>query len=54
MTTHTFRKKLGQNFLRDTNLMKIMRCVNPLPNHRFLKIDPSESALTEKLVIAAF
>ncbi len=50
-TAHTFRKKWGQNFLQDTNLlMKIIRHVDPKPLDRILEIGPGEGALTEKLL----
>ncbi len=51
MTTHTFRKKWGQNFLADTNLLnRIVRTVNPGPEDRILEIGPGEGALTELLL----
>ncbi len=50
-TKHTFRKKWGQNFMTDTNLlMKIIRHVDPQPTDRILEIGPGEGALTEKLL----
>ena len=48
---HPFRKKWGQNFLADTNLLnRIVRHVNPQPDDRILEIGPGEGVLTEKLL----
>ena len=45
---HPFRKKWGQNFLTDTNLLdKIIRTIDPQPSDNFLEIGPGEGALTE-------
>ena len=45
---HPFRKKWGQNFLTDRNLLnKIVRKINPTKNDSFLEIGPGEGALTE-------
>lgn len=50
-TDHTFRKKWGQNFLADGNLlMRLLRTVKPRLEDRFLEIGPGEGAMTEKLV----
>ncbi len=50
-TDHPFRKKWGQNFLADTNLLqKIVRTVNPKPEDRILEIGPGEGALTERIL----
>ena len=50
--THPFRKKWGQNFLTDKNLLdKIVRMVNPKKNDSFLEIGPGEGALTEKILV---
>jgi len=47
-TQHTFRKKWGQNFLTDTNLLrKIVRTIDPKPDDSVLEIGPGEGALTE-------
>ncbi|MFQ5453149.1 MAG: 16S rRNA (adenine(1518)-N(6)/adenine(1519)-N(6))-dimethyltransferase RsmA, partial [Candidatus Zixiibacteriota bacterium] len=51
MTSHPFRKKWGQNFLADTNLLnKIIRIIDPRPEDRILEIGPGEGVLTEKLL----
>lgn len=50
-THHTFRKKWGQNFLVDTNLLrKIVRTINPQDNDSILEIGPGEGALTEHVL----
>ena len=47
---HPFRKKWGQNFLTDKNLLdKIVKVVNPKINEHFLEIGPGEGALTERM-----
>lgn len=48
---HFARKKWGQNFLADTNLLdKIVRAVDPADTDRILEIGPGEGALTERLL----
>ena len=48
--SHPFRKKWGQNFLTDSNLLdKIARTIDPESKDRFLEIGPGEGALTEKI-----
>ena len=50
-TQHTFRKKWGQNFLADTNLLrKIVRTINPQNGDSILEIGPGEGALTERIL----
>ena len=50
-THHTFRKKWGQNFLADTNLLrKIVRTINPTADDTILEIGPGEGALTEHIL----
>jgi len=50
-TQHTFRKKWGQNFLADTNLLrKIVRTINPTADDTILEIGPGEGALTEHVL----
>lgn len=50
-TLHTFRKKWGQNFLADTNLLrKIVRTINPTADDAILEIGPGEGALTERVL----
>ena len=47
---HPFRKKWGQNFLVDTNLLnKIANTINPEPDNCILEIGPGEGALSEKI-----
>jgi len=47
---HPFRKKWGQNFITDTNLLeKIVRIIEPKPNDNFLEIGPGEGALTDRI-----
>ena len=47
---HPFRKKWGQNFLRDPNIIrKIIRCLNPDKNDVILEIGLGDGALTDKL-----
>ena len=47
---HTFRRKWGQNFLTDKNLLdKIVKVVSPKNNEYFLEIGPGEGALTERV-----
>ncbi len=47
---HPFRKRWGQNFLADTNLLdKIARTINPMSSDRFIEIGPGEGALTERI-----
>ena len=48
---HTFRRKWGQNFLTDINLLrKIVRTINPSKNDSLLEIGPGEGALTERIL----
>ncbi len=45
---HPFKKRWGQNFILDKNLLdKLTRTIKPLSNDRFLEIGPGEGALTE-------
>ena len=47
---HPFRKKWGQNFLNDNNLLnKIVKTLNPLSHDTFLEIGAGDGALTEKI-----
>jgi 16S rRNA (adenine1518-N6/adenine1519-N6)-dimethyltransferase len=47
---HPFRKRWGQNFLADTNLLdKIARTIGPRSSDHFLEIGPGEGALTERI-----
>lgn len=48
---HPFRKKWGQNFLTDTNLLnKIARTIDPKEGDQFLEIGPGGGALTERIL----
>lgn len=48
---HSFRKKWGQNFLADPNLLKrITRTVDPCPDDLILEIGPGEGVLTERIL----
>ena len=50
---HFAKKKWGQNFLADTNLLKrIVRTIDPQPSDHVLEIGPGEGALTELLLPA--
>ncbi len=45
---HPFRKRWGQNFLVDKNLLeKIARVINPKENDCFIEIGPGEGSLTK-------
>ena len=47
---HSFRKKWGQNFLNDTNLLnKIVKVINPHSKDSILEIGAGDGALTEKI-----
>ena len=47
---HPFRKKWGQNFLVDNNLLKkIVRTINPKSDNCILEIGPGEGALSERI-----
>jgi len=47
---HPFRKKWGQNFLTDTNLLdRIVRTVDPQKTDSILEIGPGDGSLTEKI-----
>ena len=44
------RKSLGQNFLRDQNILrKIVRAIDPQPTDAMIEIGPGEGALTQHL-----
>ena len=50
-TQHPFRKKWGQNFLTDKNLLrKIVRTILPQRGDSILEIGPGEGVLTEKIL----
>ena len=47
---HPFRKKWGQNFLRDPNtITKIINCLQPCTSDNILEIGPGDGALTNQL-----
>ena len=47
---HPFRKKWGQNFLQDPNIIsKIIDCLNPDKEDTILEIGPGDGALTDRL-----
>ena len=47
---HPFRKKWGQNFLRDPNtISKIINCLQPYTSDNILEIGPGDGALTNQL-----
>ena len=47
---HPFRKKWGQNFLRDPNTIeKIVKLINPQKHDTILEIGPGDGALTDKI-----
>ena len=49
-SSHPFRKKWGQNFLTDINLLdKIIRTIDPKVSDNFLEIGPGEGALTGRI-----
>jgi len=51
---HPFRKKWGQNFLVDKNLLeRISRTIDPQKNDSFLEIGPGEGALTQYIFAKA-
>ena len=48
---HPFRKKWGQNFLRDKNIItKIIDCLNLKIDDNILEIGPGDGALTNQIV----
>ena len=50
---HRPRKRFGQNFLRDQNVIqRIVDAVNPAPEDHIVEIGPGEAAITSKLVAA--
>ena len=50
MKSHTFRKKWGQNFLQDPNIIrKIVAQLDPQPHNVVIEIGPGQGALTFEL-----
>lgn len=51
MEKHNFKKKYGQNFLNDNELLdKIASSFNPEKNGKILEIGPGAGALTKKII----
>ena len=51
MNKHPHRKKWGQNFIKDENIIKkIIAVINPKTNDRIIEIGPGEGALTKYLL----
>ena len=51
MINHVFKKKYGQNFLNDKNILnKIANVANTNPNDLIIEIGPGAGALTEELI----
>lgn len=49
--THTPRKRFGQNFLINENIIdNIIDEINPLPDQHFIEIGPGQGALTAALI----
>ena len=47
---HLARKRFGQNFLSDPNIIrKIIEAIRPLPGDRMVEIGPGLGAMTEPL-----
>jgi len=50
VNAHTARKRFGQNFLHDTNVIaKIVSAIAPQPTDQFVEIGPGQGALTKLL-----
>lgn len=48
---HRARKRFGQNFLHDTNIIRrIVESIHPLPGEHLVEIGPGQGALTTPLV----
>lgn len=51
MSKHVPRKRFGQNFLRDDNIIaQIVASIAPQPGDRIIEIGPGQGALTEPLM----
>lgn len=51
MSTHIAKKRFGQNFLHDANIIqKIIRAIQPQPNDQLIEIGPGLGALTLPLL----
>lgn len=54
MSSHTPRKRFGQNFLHDQNIIaNIVAAIEPDKNQRIIEIGPGKGALTKPLLQAA-
>lgn len=50
MSSHTPRKRFGQNFLRDETVVRsLIASIDPRPGQRIVEIGPGEGVLTERL-----
>lgn len=48
---HRARKRFGQNFLTDTQIIgRIIQTINPQPGERIIEIGPGQAALTQPLL----
>lgn len=48
---HRARKRFGQNFLHDQNVIeRIVKAINPKPGQALIEIGPGQGAITEKLL----
>ena len=48
---HTARKRFGQNFLQDSNIiLQIIQCIHPLKTEHLVEIGPGLGALTTQLL----
>lgn len=51
MSQHHPRKRFGQNFLQDRNVVgRIVRAIAPVPGQHLVEIGPGKGALTEQLL----
>ena len=47
---HKYKKKWGQNFIKDQNIIKkIINVINPKENDKIIEIGPGKGALTDIL-----
>ena len=48
---HPYRKKWGQNFIKDKNIIeKIITVINPQGDDNIIEIGPGSGALTSKII----
>ena len=51
MNNHPHKKKLGQNFIQDKNIIqKIINVINPTKDDKIIEIGPGKGAITEYLI----